>query len=216
MEQEEKVQSSLLSRIGIGIARAADLFKERSGREKALILVSVAFVLLFFAAKLNDSIQAAFAEQEQRLEKISEEIRGASGMLKDYAAKRARVREFENQFSDENPEGIMGYLESLLTAKTGLSLSAGHGSGYKIMERPPMLLVGTYNLYQYDIILWTSEFPKFIDFLQGVLEGDRPLIVSGLKLTRQGARMQAEIQISRIVRKGAEQTSEQAAEEERS
>lgn len=174
-----------------------DWFKSLSSREQLMVVVGVIILTLMLLPYIYTPIFNAYVRQENRSRDTGLQVASLPSVLERYVKFEKRLQATEDHYkSIVMDQGGISYIESLIKNKAGLS------SGYNIKDLPPSQFAEQYEQAPFQISFKISDYKRLIEFLDGVIHGERPLVLSNLKLrkARRGDHIAVEAVISIIRR----------------
>jgi hypothetical protein len=175
-------------------------FKKLSSRERGLVLGSIAFVLCALMYNAYESASMAFTEQEERLRKAQEAlVQWLPEKIARYSSLKSKRDAFENRFrSIEIKQGVPSLVESIFTSKLGAA-----GSALNVTEQASASLGDLFVLKPYNVRFNTTSLKGLADFLRELTEGEQPLLLKELDLTKMGIgdRLEVNLKVSSITAK---------------
>ncbi len=155
-------------------------FTKLSQREKVIVVAAALIGLVFGAHSLYEPIQIAFEEQSVQLAKIETDKKTVEIVLDRYQKLVQKKRALESRYQEfEIKEGVLSYLERLVKEKGKVP-----DGKYKITSNKEREFGGSYEQAPFTIKFDTASMPDLIEFLNEVVQGAQPLILTRIDLTK--------------------------------
>jgi len=175
------VKQDILRRVNVEL-------RKLSGRERALIVLSLVAVAGYILFTCYASIKQKFVEQAaeiQRVEDLRREVLGNSegtrepGTLARYLELRTRKSALEAQFKEvEIKEGVRSHLEAALRSKAKVT------ERYDIKDAPTKEFGADYELAPFTVKFTAVSMQGAVDFLSELVQGRHPLVLTELDLRK--------------------------------
>jgi hypothetical protein len=162
-------------------------------REILLITAALFMVGLMILSQFYSWVDSKFEEQAAEIEQLENDAQTVSAMLQRYVRLRSRRDEIEASYKQvEIKEGALSLLESLIRTKANVP------TGFTIKDNPPRQFGGNYEQVPFSVKFPISNLPKLVEFLQEVLHGAKPMVVTRLDLRKQrnSDRMDVDMDVS--------------------
>lgn len=189
-------------------SQVSDYLKKLSPREKAIIFIAAAMVLVSIGYQIYKPINEAFIAQQKKQAEIQEQMTFVTTALGRYSRLKSRQAEIELAYKEvEIKEGALSHLENLVRNKAGIA------SGFTIRDKPTKEFGGNYEQAPFSIKFTITDFPRLVEFLKELVHGQHPMILASLDLKKRpaGDAIEAEMDVS-SVRKVTRQNQEQQAQ----
>jgi len=172
-----------------------------SSREKIVVGSLIAIVILTAIYYLCSSISQSFQDQTEALAKAREEAGQVEPLLRTYLEQLKRRDLIKDRFREvEFKEGVISHLEELAQRKAGLAQGE-----FSITTNPNTRSFGEdFEQVAYTIKLnKLNNLPGLVELLKELVEGPRPMLLTGLNITKQRGIniLQVDIDVSAIKKK---------------
>lgn len=179
--------------------QALDWFHDSSQREKVLIVggTVVVFLLVGHAVLVKPAF-AFLEEQKIRLEEAEKNIKQLPYLLASYKRLINRQSAIKDLYKRiELSEGAFAHLEKLVEQKAGIPTSS-----FTIKEGSPVRFGDEYEQIPYTVKFRITDYPRLIEFLDEVMFGEKPLVISTLDMRtgRLGDHIQVDMQVTSVRR----------------
>ena len=165
---------------------AGDYLKNISAREKVAIAAVILVVCVIGLLSAYDYVNSLFSAQKNEFAKIKGEISEATQLLKSYSDLEARRASIEAQYKKvEMHERPLSYLEKIAEEKAGIS-----SNELKIDPRKVSEFGGGYEKAPFSLSFKTNDLEKLVAFLDELVNGPKPFLVSKLELRNMRVRNQ--------------------------
>lgn len=155
-------------------------FTKLSQREKVIVVVAALIGIVFGVHALYEPIQIAFEEQRVQLAKIETDKKTVEIVLDRYQKLVQKKRALESRYQEfEIKEGVLSYLERLVKEKGKVP-----DGKYKITSNKEREFGGSYEQAPFTIKFDTASMPDLVEFLNEVVQGAQPLILTRIDLTK--------------------------------
>ena len=184
--------------------RINDEIRKFSLRERVLCAMAAIVVTALFVSQSFKFVRERFDTQATEVETVQRSIEDVTAGLSRFSLLTARKAEIEAQYKQvEMSEGVRSFLENMLRTKAEVS------SGYTIKDLPTTAFGGNYELAPFSIRFSTTSLQGVINFLNEIVHGPRPLILTDIELrkSRQGDKLDVSLGINSI-RKSKDKDSE--------
>jgi len=169
-------------------------------RERVFLLACVIVVSGF---AMYEFVITPFSEalhaQSAQMEALERSVGTLGVLLNRYQKLQEKRQAIEEQYREvEIKEGVRAHLESLVKSKAGIA------SGYVIKSVRDQPFGMNYGQETFLVKFETVNFPAAVDFLEEVVYGKRPLILTRLDLKkgRNGENVAVEVDVSSIKKLG--------------
>lgn len=172
-------------------------FQALTQREKIIIYVSLVVVAFMGLYQVYEPVRRVFTQQMQQISDLEAVMKNVGPSVERYVKFKARRDSIEEEYKEvEFKEGALSHLETLVRNKAGIS------TGFTIKDTPPREFGGNYEQTLFSIRFTTTNLQALIDFLQELIHGSRPLIVSKIDIqkSRFADRLEVEVDASSIRR----------------
>ena len=155
-------------------------FTKLSQREKVIVVAATLIGVVLGIHALYEPIQIAFEEQSVQLAKIETDKKTVEIVLDRYQKLVQKKRALESRYQEfEIKEGVLSYLERLVKEKGKVP-----DGKYKITSNKEREFGGSYEQAPFTIKFDTASMPDLIEFLNEVVQGAQPLILTRIDLTK--------------------------------
>lgn len=155
-------------------------FTKLSQREKVIVVAAALIGIVFGIHALYEPIQIAFEEQSVQLAKIETDKKTVEIVLDRYQKLVQKKRALESRYQEfEIKEGVLSYLERLVKEKGKVP-----DGKYKITSNKEREFGGSYEQAPFTIKFDTASMPDLVEFLNEVVQGAQPLILTRIDLTK--------------------------------
>ena len=186
--------------------KGLEMYRGLSAREKAIVWVAVVIAAALLLGMLYDPIASAFDAQTKELQQAEAQARRLPEALREYSRLAELQSEIEARYKKiEFADGVRSHLERLIIEKAGVA------AGFQIREQPAVDFGAEYRQEAYNVKLSTTNLPKLVEFLDELVNGQRPLMLTKLeirKTARRGGELDVDLDVGAIRR--ISETSPQA------
>jgi len=180
--------------------RTARYLSNLTIRERAIMALLVAGLVLFGLYEFVARIQAVFAEQTVRLAEAETATKKVSENLGRYVKLKAHRDAIEREYRGvEIKEGVYAHIETLVRTKLGVS------SGFTIKDNPAKDIGRNFEQTTYVLTFEVVALQPLVDLLRELVDGPRPLLLSRLEVskTTRGDKLKVELDVVSIKEKPA-------------
>jgi len=172
-----------------------DWFYARSGREQALVLATIVFVLVTLANQAYTPLSTAFSDQAQELAALERNATATPAVIERYGRLHARREQLEKRFKEiEFKDGALSYIENLVRQQPGVA------PGFDIRESSPRSFGKAYQQQPFLVRFQTTNAQGLVEFLKSVVRGERSLLITKLEIQkpRRGDRLEVDLELNTI------------------
>ena len=187
---------SKIPTISRGVSAAKSAFIKLSGRERLLIAASVSVALFMVTFQTIESAMEAFSAQEIEIARVRTDRDSLTVLLSRFDRLAEKKRAIESRYEQlEIKEGVFSYLERLVKEKANV----GPGR-YKITSHKERPFGGNFEQVPFTIKFDTASMPDLVAFLTEIVQGEQPLILTSMELSKNlaGSSLSVEVSVSTI------------------
>lgn len=173
--------------------RAIEQYRKMDRREIVLVALAMFMISLVLVSQVWGWVSSAYETQAAELEQTEKEVQEVSALLQRYLRLQQRRTAIEASYQQiEIKEGGLSLLERLIRTEAGIS------SGFVIKDNPPRQFGGNYEQAPFNVKFPTSDMSKLIDFLDKLIHGPQPMVLTRLDLrkNRGSDRIDVELDVS--------------------
>lgn len=172
--------------------QSLDWYESRSKREQQLVLLMIVCGLITVIVMLqvsatniikNEKLKAA--ELKKQVDTATEASRRYSELLLKRKAVEAAFSQLTWKESGDNAQGEMSYLESLNAKLLKVQESGRPDDRFKIDPQAVVPFGKEYDRAQFRILFPVSKLEQLVSFLSELSHGDKPLLVTRLRVERR-------------------------------
>lgn len=164
-------------------------------RERLLISLAGFAAASIGVIQVFGAVSEEFAIQERALARAKSEQQEVLEKLARYSQLKVRREAVEERFKEvEIKEGVRSQIENLMRTKANVT------GGYTIKDGPVSEFGGNYELAPFSVRFTVQSLPGLVAFLEELVHGPRPLVLSelDLKRPRTGERIDVSLEVSSI------------------
>lgn len=179
------------------IEKAKHWYESLSPRERLMVVAAAAIFFYVLAESVIVPIQTAYENQAKRSRATSLQMDSLPNVLERYVRYKERQKRTEDHYkSIVMNHGGLSYIESLVKKKAGIQ------AGFTIQDMTPRKFAEQYEQAPFRVSFKISDYKRLVDFLEAIVNGEKPLVLSDLKLrkSRNGDFISVESVISIIRR----------------
>ena len=183
----------------------SEIYRKFSPREKFIVGICGAIVVLFLANELYAPVAEAFENQTLEVEQAKNALDLVAPEIQRYKKLKTKRDEIENKYRQvEFQEGVLSHLEKLINEKLGLT------SGAFTITDKSQDFGAEYTQRIFTIKFKVTNMAKFVDFLKEIVKGPKPLLLSRVDATKSytGDRLDVEIDASSLSRRSNQSDEE--------
>jgi hypothetical protein len=154
-----------------------------SSREQLLIIGVILFCFYFIFSWSYGLVSELDAAQMKRLKTAESDLNSMPNIIERHISLKLRQRQAEKEYENVKlSEGALAHLEKLIKEVAGIP------EGYLIKDKASQKFSDQYQQLPFQVSFNTVDFAKLIRFLDELENGEKPLILSSLSLSRSGGR----------------------------
>lgn len=167
----------------LNIENLKQKFLNLSSREQVMVLGTLALCLFYILNFAFNNVTKLSQKQEERLKIAERDLNAMPNVVERHMSLKFRQKAAEKEFENiKLSDGALAHLENLIQEVAGIS------DGYLIKDKAPQKFSDKYQQLPFQVTFNTTDFEKLIDFLMELENGEKPLILSSLNLTKSGGR----------------------------
>ena len=179
------------------VNRLKELFARLSPREKRLVLGGVVVAALILIYLVYEPISDLIDRQSDEVQAIEAQAKEAPQLIQEYRQLERQIKTIHARYKQvEFTEGVRSHLEKLAKDEAGVAAGA-----VQIGEQKGSELGGGYEQIEYLVRFSTQDFSRLVRFLDVLVNGRRPLLLTKLeirKVNRRGGELEVELSVSTI------------------
>lgn len=158
-------------------------FLNLSAREQFLVFATVAICLIYVLNFALENISNLNTVQKERLNVAERDLNAMPNVVERHMALKLRQKSAEKEFENiKLSDGALAHIENLIKDVAGIP------QGYLIKDKAPQKFSEKYQQLPFQVTFNTTDFERLINFLMELENGEKPLILSSLNLTKSGGR----------------------------
>lgn len=183
------------------VGKGKDWYHTLARREQVIVVGGMlVLVVLLLQVMVIDPVASYLQAQREELELVRKDMQALPHVLARYQRLVRRQDNIEKLYQKiELSEGAFAHLEDLVKNKAGIPAAS-----FDIKEDMPIKFGNQYEQIPYRIRFKITDYPRLIDFLQEVVHGSKPLIISTIDMrkSRLGDHIQVDMQVNGVRRVG--------------
>lgn len=168
-------------------------------REQAIVVSGIiALFVILVQITVIDPVFAFLEQQQVELEETRKEMNALPNVLARYQRLVQRRKNIEELYKAiEMSEGAFAHLEKLIKEKAGIPAAS-----FDIKEGLPIKFGMDYEQLPYTISFKITDYNRLIDFLEEIVNGSKPLVISTLDMqkSRLGDHIRVSMQVNSVRR----------------
>lgn len=174
------------------LAKIFEYLKTMTIREKILLVGGLMVVIFLLLQSALSPVSEAFANQEKNLRQTRDRLALLPGQLERYILLQKRRQKIEEKYQTVDfKEGVLSHIEELIRTQAKVDNS----TDYKINPLPEREFGGDYMQEPFRIELYTTSVADLTQFLQELVKGKRPLVLTRLDIKKAPNRSKLIVQL---------------------
>lgn len=176
--------NSIHSILALVKKKTSEYFNKLSGQEKGLILLLVVLCIFIIGHNIYDNINSIFQEKEKEYIEIEKWRNALPYRIISYLQLNAKKSALENEYNSmQGSNDVRADLEDTLKKQNGVQ------SNFSIKALSSEKFADIYEQTPYNVVFSISDYQGLINILKELQEGDKPLIIKTIDITKsQGGR----------------------------
>jgi|GEM_PF-5410627 len=175
------------------------LLNKRSPLEKTLLLFMILFILYTIINTTLAPLSEMYSNQGAKYRKTERDLKSLPNNIEKLLKLQQKKSNIENQYAKvEIKEGVLSHLEDLIQNTAKIK----NDSDFKIIEKGSRRFSNSYKQNSYNIEFKITDLTVLKNFLEKLVTGKKPLLLSNIQLTKNNRQknLQVKITVSSLVK----------------